>query len=134
MRGHGRILAGLDEGLLPALANQARTHAHSPMIGRSHGMHAEPITVGIFFAGSYAELRRGSQRLRRAGAPSRSASSPGPSGSMARARCRPPSRAAALASLGLAPETIATQVVARDRHAELLQALTLIAAAIERLA
>lgn len=128
------ILAGLDEGLLPALANQARTHAHSPMIGRSHGMHAEPITVGIFFAGSYAELRRGSQRLRRARGTIAVGKLAGAVGVYGSGQMSPAVEAAALASLGLAPETIATQVVARDRHAELLQALTLIAAAIERLA
>src|SRR3569832_841612 len=60
------ILRGLDEQLLPALRAQAEAHAHTPMIGRSHGIHAEPVSCGLLFLGSYAELGRAAERIRRA--------------------------------------------------------------------
>ncbi len=128
------ILAGLDEGLLPALASQARTHAHTPMIGRSHGMHAEPITAGLFFAGAYAELHRSRERLRRARVSIAVGKLAGAVGVYGSGHMSPEVEAAALSALGLRAETVATQVVARDRHAEVLQALALLGAGIERLA
>lgn len=128
------VLLGIDEGLLPALASQARTHAHTPMIGRSHGMHAEPISAGIFFAGAYAELRRARDRLRLAREHIAVGKLAGAVGVYGSGQMSPAVEAAALSALGLAPETVATQVVARDRHAEVLQALALLGAGIERLA
>jgi adenylosuccinate lyase len=128
------ILSGLDGALLPALAEKARAHAATPMIGRSHGIHAEPVTLGLLFAGSYAELVRARQRLdlaQKAVAVGKLAGAVGVYGS---GGMSPEVEAAALGALGLLPETVATQVVARDRHAELFLSLSLLSAGIERLA
>lgn len=128
------ILAGLDEVLLPALAEKAHAHAMTPMIGRSHGIHAEPVTIGLVFAGSHAELLRARARLltaQQAVAVGKLAGAVGVYGS---GGLSPDVETAALGRIGLSPETVSTQVVARDRHAELMLALALVAAAIERLA
>ncbi|WP_428266355.1 adenylosuccinate lyase [Haliangium sp.] len=125
-----RILAGID-GLRTALARRAREHAKTPMIGRSHGIHAEPITAGLVFARWYAELGRARERLARARAAiavGKLAGAVGVYGNI-----EPAIEAAALGALGLTPETVATQVVARDRHAELLCALALLGTAIEQI-
>ena len=129
-----QILAGLDGALLPALATQARAHAATPMIGRSHGIHAEPVTAGLLFAGAYAELRRARARVAMARSAVAVGKLSGAVGVYGSGGMSPQVEAAALALLGLQPETVSTQVVARDRHAELLSALALLAAAIERLA
>lgn len=127
------ILRALDQSLLPALAQQARLHAATPMIGRSHGIHAEPVSLGLLFAGSYAELGRARKRVERAREAVAVGKLAGAVGVYGSGGMSPAVEAAALLSLGLAPETVATQVVARDRHAELFLALALLAAAIERL-
>src|SRR5262245_1705417 len=106
------IVAGCGE-LAAALARRAREHAKTPMIGRSHGVHAEPITAGLVFARWHAELARAIARLRRAReaiAVGKLAGAVGVYGNL-----DPPIEAAALGELGLVPETVATQVVARDR-------------------
>ena len=127
------ILAGLRDALLPALAEQARAHAKTPMIGRSHGMHAEPVTAGLLFAGSYAEVQRAQVRLQQARTTVAVGKLAGAVGVYGSGSMSPQVEKQALAALGLQPETVATQVVARDRHAELVQALALLGAAIERL-
>ncbi|ACY16343.1 adenylosuccinate lyase [Haliangium ochraceum] len=126
-----RVEAGID-GLRQALARRAREHAHTPVIGRSHGIHAEPITAGLVFARWHAELGRAQARVERARAAisvGKIAGAVGVYGNI-----EPGIEAAALGALGLAPETVATQVVARDRHAELLCALALLGTAIEQIA
>ncbi len=128
------ILRGLDEALLPALKQQARAFATTPMIGRSHGIHAEPVALGLLFAGSYAECQRARVRLVAAQKAVAVGKLSGAVGVYGSGGMSPAIEAAALAALGLLPETVSTQVVARDRHAELLLSLTLLAAAIERLA
>jgi adenylosuccinate lyase len=128
------ILAGLSQGLLPALAAQAQKLALLPAIGRSHGIHAEPVSLGLLFAGSYAELARAQRRILAARAAVAVGKLAGAVGVYGSGGMSPAVEAAALATLGLRPETIATQVVARDRHAELLLSLSLLGAAIERLA
>jgi adenylosuccinate lyase len=118
--------------LLEALAKRAREHAKTPMIGRSHGMFAEPITFGLALAGHYAEIARGRVRLvaaRREIAVGKIAGAVG-----TYAHLSPQIEARALSSLGLEPETVATQVVARDRHAAYFACLAVVAAGIERLA
>jgi adenylosuccinate lyase len=118
--------------LLAALAKRAREHAKTPMIGRSHGIFAEPITFGLALAGHHAELARGRARLltaRREIAVGKIAGAVG-----TYAHLSPDIEQRALARLGLEPETVATQVVARDRHAAYFAALALVAAGIERLA
>ncbi|MBL8714696.1 MAG: adenylosuccinate lyase [Myxococcales bacterium] len=125
------MLPRLDR-LLAALQTRAREHAHTPMIGRSHGIHAEPITFGIALAGHYAEMARGRRRLVTARAEIAVGKIAGAVGTYA--HLTPEIEAEALAGLGLEPESVATQVVARDRHAAYFTALATVAAGIERLA
>ena len=126
-----KILAQTDK-LAAVLAARAREHATTPMIGRSHGIHAEPITAGLVFARWHAELGRAVARIRTARAAisvGKIAGAVGVYGNL-----EPVIEAEALAELGLAPETVATQIVARDRHAEVLCALALLGTAIEQIA
>jgi adenylosuccinate lyase len=126
-----RLVARTD-ALLTALAARARQHAKTPMIGRSHGIFAEPITFGLALAGHHAEIARGRERLltaRREIAVGKIAGAVG-----TYAHLSPAIEAKALGRLGLAPETVATQVVARDRHAAYFAALALVATGVERLA
>jgi adenylosuccinate lyase len=118
--------------LLAALAKRAREHAKTPMIGRSHGIFAEPITFGLALAGHHAEIARDRTRLevvRRDIAVGKISGAVG-----TYAHLSPEIERRALASLGLEPETVATQVVARDRHAAYFACLAVVAAGIERLA
>jgi len=125
------LLARCDR-LLAALAKRAREHAKTPLIGRSHGIFAEPVTFGLALAGHHAELARGRSRLEAARGEIAVGKIAGAVGTYA--HLTPEIEARALASLGLAPETVATQVVARDRHAALFGAMALVAAGIERFA
>jgi adenylosuccinate lyase len=118
--------------LIAALARRAREHARTPMIGRSHGIFAEPITFGLALAGHHAEIARGKTRLERAREEIRVGKIAGAVGTYA--HVSPAIEARALSALGLAPETVSTQVVARDRHAAYFAALAVLAAGIERLA
>jgi adenylosuccinate lyase len=125
------ILGGLDL-LMAALKRRAEEHRHTAMIGRSHGIHAEPVTLGIVFAGFYAEARRNRRRLAAARAGIAVGKIAGAVGTYA--NVSPTVEQEALAALGLRPETVATQVVQRDRHAELFGALALLGASVEKLA
>src|SRR5262245_38011674 len=110
----GLLLERLD-ALIAALGRRAAEHEGLPMIGRSHGMHAEPITFGVALAGHLAEMKRGRARLataRREVAVGKIAGAVG-----TYAHLSPAIEARALGALGLVPETVSTQVVARDRHA-----------------
>jgi adenylosuccinate lyase len=102
------------------------------MIGRSHGIHAEPVTFGVALAGHLAEVKRGRARLLRAREEIAVGKIAGAVGTYA--HLSPQIEQQALDRLGLKPETVSTQVVARDRHAQFFSALALLAAAIERLA
>jgi len=120
------------DGLIAALARRAREHARTPMMGRSHGIHAEPVTFGLVLAGHHAELRRARQRLvvaRKEIAVGKIAGAVG-----TYAHLSPEIEREALGRLGLEPETVPTQIVARDRHAAFFSALALMAAGIERFA
>ncbi len=125
------ILAGLDQ-LRSALAAKAGQHRDTVMIGRSHGIHAEPIVAGLVFAGFYAELGR----ARRALVAARDEISVGKiAGAVGTyANLTPDIEAQALASLGLHPEVVPTQIVARDRHAGYFLALARLGTGIERIA
>jgi adenylosuccinate lyase len=118
--------------LLEALASRAQEHARTPMIGRSHGIFAEPITFGLALAGHHAEIARGRARLQNARREIAVGKIAGAVGTYA--HLTPDIEKRALSRLGLEPETAATQVVARDRHAAFFAALALVAAGIERLA
>ena len=126
-----RLLARCDR-LLGALGKRAREHAKTPMIGRSHGIFAEPITFGLALAGHHAEMKRGRARLeaaRREIAVGKIAGAVG-----AYAHLSPDVERRTLGALGLEAETVATQIVARDRHATFFAALAIVAAGVERLA
>ena len=125
------LLARCDK-LLSALAKRAREHKRTPMIGRSHGIFAEPITFGLAFAGHHAEIARGRARLERARAEIAVGKIAGAVGTYA--HLTPTIEARALKKLGLRAETVSTQVVARDRHAAFFSALAIVAAGIERFA
>ncbi|MCB9587019.1 MAG: adenylosuccinate lyase [Polyangiaceae bacterium] len=126
------LLLTRTDRLVEALTARAREHAQTPMIGRSHGIHAEPVTFGIVLAGHLAEVKRGRARLVEARKEIAVGKIAGAVGTYA--HLTPEIEAKALGKLGLAPETVATQVVARDRHAAFFSAMGILAAAIERFA
>jgi adenylosuccinate lyase len=125
------LLARCDK-LLAALRDRAREHAKTPMIGRSHGIFAEPVTFGLTLAGHHAEIARGRARLVAAREEIAVGKIAGAVGTYA--HLSPSIEKQALAALGLGAETVATQIVARDRHAAYFAALALLAAGVERLA
>jgi adenylosuccinate lyase len=114
------------------LLARAREHARTPLIGRSHGIHAEPTTFGVALAGHLAEIRRGRARLLRARSEIAVGKIAGAVGTYA--HLSPEIEKEALDKLGLVPETVSTQIVARDRHAAFFAALALLASGVERLA
>jgi adenylosuccinate lyase len=118
--------------LLPKLARLARKHELTFMAGRTHGVHAEPLTFGVKAAGWHAEGLRNVERLTRA----RELISRGKlSGAVGMFSQVPPEvEAEVCAKLELEPEPVSTQVVPRDRHADYFHALVLSAAAVERVA
>jgi adenylosuccinate lyase len=120
------------DAAIEALAERVREHRKTPMIGRSHGIHAEPVTFGMALASHLAELKRGRLRLRAAREEIAVGKIAGAVGTYA--HLSPAIEADALATLGLAPETVSTQIVSRDRHAAFFSALAGIASAVERLA
>ena len=120
------------ERLMGVVAVRAREHAHCVMMGRSHGVHAEPITFGLALAGHHAEFVRCRDRLRVAMEEVSVGKISGAVGTYV--HLSPEVEVRALESLGLRPETVSTQVVARDRHAALFSAMALVAAAVERFA
>jgi adenylosuccinate lyase len=125
------VLAGALE-LSDALAEQAREHVDTVCVGRTHGVHAEPTTFGIKLAGFAFEARRNAERLSRA---FEGASVGAVSGAVGNYSATSPEfEARVLARLGLHAEPVSTQVVPRDRHAELLQAIALAGAGLERFA
>jgi len=130
-RAGDRLLERAD-ALLAALATRVKEHRDTPMIGRSHGIHAEPLTFGVVLAGHYAELVRGRAALAEARREVAFGKIAGAVGTYA--HLTPAIEAEALGKLGLSPETVATQVVPRDRHAAFVSACARIAAAIERFA
>jgi adenylosuccinate lyase len=132
LRDAADLLLARAERLLASLAKRAREHVKTPMIGRSHGIFAEPITFGLALAGHHAEIARGRDRLVVARDEIAVGKIAGAVGTYA--HLSPEIEERALAALGLRAETASTQVVARDRHAHYFAALALLAAAIERLA
>ena len=126
-----QILAGIDL-LRAACRRRAAEHRSTVAIGRSHGIHAEPITAGLVFAGWYAELGRAKAALAAARAEIAVGKIAGAVGTYA--NLEPAVEQAALATLGLRPEVVPTQVVARDRHAAYFMALARLGTAVERLA
>ena len=118
--------------LVDALAARAREHVHTLCVGRTHGIHAEPTTFGIKLAGFAFEADRNGRRLERAFAQATVGALSGAVGTYS--ATSPEFEQRVLARLGLEREPVSTQVVARDRHAELLQAIALAGAGLERFA
>ncbi|MDX6648960.1 MAG: adenylosuccinate lyase [Solirubrobacteraceae bacterium] len=125
------VVAGARQ-LVAALAVRAREHVDTVCVGRTHGVHAEPTTFGVKLAGFAFEAHRNAQRLERAFV---HASVGAISGAVGTYSAHDPGyEERVLARLGLEPEPVSTQVVARDRLAELLQAIALAGAGLERFA
>jgi len=118
--------------LVQALADRAREHAHTLAVGRTHGIHAEPTTFGIKLASFAFEAHRNLGRLERAFAQASVGAISGAVGTYS--ATSPEFEERVLGRLGLEREPASTQVVARDRHAELLTAIALAGAGLERLA
>jgi len=118
--------------VLAALKKRALEHKLTPMIARSHGVHAEPTTFGLKLAGHYAEFARNRDRLVAARKEAATCAISGAVGTFA--NIDPRVEAYVAKKLGLEPEPVSTQIIPRDRHAQFFMTLALIAAAIERFA
>ena len=125
------LIADLD-ALLAALKMRALEHKHTPTIGRSHGIHAEPTTFGKKLAEAYAEFARNRTRLVAARAEIATCAISGAVGTFA--NIDPAAEEYVAQKLGLAIEPVSTQVIPRDRHAMFFVTLAVIASSIERLA
>jgi adenylosuccinate lyase len=132
LKAAGEIVVAGADGLVRVLIDQARAHAMTLCVGRTHGIHAEPTTFGIKLAGFAFEAERNARRLERAFATAAVGAISGAVGTYA--SNEPDYERRVLGRLGLEPESVSTQVVARDRHAELLSAIALAGAGLERLA
>ena len=128
----GEVIVPQAWELAEALAAQARDHVDTLCVGRTHGVHAEPTTFGIKMAGHAMEAARNADRLERAFAQAAVGALSGAVGTYA--ATSPDFERRVLARLGLEAEPVSTQVVPRDRHAELLQAIALAGAGLERFA
>ena len=126
-----RLLADF-EAAVATVAMRAREHASTLMMGRTHGVHAEPTTFGLKLAGWAFELDRDRERLRAAAAGLAVGKISGPVGTYS--HLEPAIEAEVLAELGLDPEPVSTQIVARDRHAAFLTTLAVCGGSIERFA
>jgi adenylosuccinate lyase len=125
------LLAGVDR-LAAAIERRAREHRHTPMMGRTHGVHAEPLTFGLKLALWWAELQRGRERLVRAREAIAVGKISGAVGTFA--HLDPSIEARVCRKLGLQPAPVSSQVIQRDRHAELMCTLALVAASLEKFA
>jgi adenylosuccinate lyase len=125
------ILEGLG-ALSGAIRERAEEHRLTPMIGRTHGVHAEPISFGLKLAIWYAETQRNIERVRRARAVINVGKLSGAVGTFA--HLDPSIEAAVCARLGLDPAPVSSQIIQRDRHAELLSTLAITASSLETFA
>ena len=130
MRRAGELLGKQLASLMQVVKNRALEFKDTPCIGRSHGIHAEPTTFGVKLAGWYAELKRQQQRLATAIETISVGKLSGAVGTYS--GISPTVEELVMDKLHLHPETVATQVVARDRHAEFMSCLAQIAGSIER--
>jgi adenylosuccinate lyase len=128
----GRLLLSGIDGALDAVVRRAREHRYTVCVGRSHGIHAEPTTFGWKLAGWAFELDRDRTRLRRGLEANRVGQLSGTVGTYA--AVEPDVERIACERLGLEPDPLSTQVIARDRHAELLGSLALLASSLDRFA
>ncbi|HET9313981.1 MAG TPA: adenylosuccinate lyase [Vicinamibacteria bacterium] len=120
------------EALMAAVKARALQHRHAPMIGRTHGVHAEPMTFGLKLALWYAELARDRERIAHA---RRTIAVGKLSGAVGTFSHLPPDvEAEVCAKLGLTPAPVSSQVLQRDRHAEVMTTLAIVAASLEKFA
>jgi len=131
VRASDLLLEGIDR-VLAALKKRAMEHKYTPTVGRSHGIHAEPVTFGLKLAGFHAEFQRNRARLVAARAEIATCAISGAVGTFA--NIDPFVEEYVSKKLGLVPETISTQVIPRDRHAMFFAVLGVIAASMERFA
>jgi adenylosuccinate lyase len=120
------------DALLAAVQDRAQQHRHTPMIGRTHGVHAEPMTFGLKLALWYAELVRHRHRLARARRTIAVGKLSGPVGTFS--HLPPEVEEAVCFRLGLEPAPVSSQILQRDRHAEVMTTLALLAASLEKFA
>ena len=132
IRDAGRLIVGGIDRSIEAVVAQAEQHRNTICIGRSHGIHAEPTTFGWKLAGWAFELDRARTRVVHALETNRVGQLSGTVGTYA--QVEPEVERIACERLGLEPDPVSTQVIARDRHAELLSALALAATSLERFA
>jgi len=132
LRRAGRVIVPGARAFAHALAERAREHAGTPTVGRTHGVQAEPTSFGLKLAGFALEAHRNAERLERAFAQVEVGAISGAVGTYA--TLGPDYERRVLERLGLGGEPVSTQVVPRDRHAELLQAIALAGAGLERFA
>jgi adenylosuccinate lyase len=132
MKEAGGIIIKDLKGLMSALKKQALTYKNTMCIGRSHGVHAEPMTFGMKFALWHEEAKRNLERMRKAQRTVSIGKFSGAVGTFSNIPAVVEEKVCK--KLGLSPEPIATQVVQRDRHAEYLSTLALIAASVEKIA
>ncbi len=125
------ILADLD-ALLVVLERRAHEHKETVMIGRSHGIHAEPITFGLKLALWYSEMRRNRERFQHARETMRVGKISGAVGTFA--NIEPDVEEAVCAKLGLEPAAVSSQIIQRDRYAEFFTTLALIGGTVEKIA
>ena len=125
------ILKDISE-LAEAVRVRAEEHRRTPMIGRTHGVHAEPMTFGLKLALWYAELQRDLDRVLRARQVISVGKISGAVGTFA--HLDPGIEASVCARLGLQPAPVSSQIIQRDRHAELMAALAITAASLEKFA
>ncbi len=128
----GQVIVPAAHRLAEAIARRAREYRGTLCVGRTHGVHAEPTTFGLKLAGFAFESHRNASRLERAFRQAVVGAVSGAVGTYA--ATSPDFERRVLARLGLEPEDVSTQVVPRDRHAELLSAIALAGAGLERLA
>ncbi|MBL3562448.1 adenylosuccinate lyase [Rhodovulum sulfidophilum] len=131
MRAADLLIADMDK-LLAALKRRAFEHKDTVRIGRSHGIHAEPTTMGLTFARFYAEMERGRRRLLAAREEIATGAISGAVGTFA--NIDPAVEEHVCRQMGLKPETISTQVIPRDRHAMFFATLGVIASSMENIA
>ncbi|WP_421731144.1 adenylosuccinate lyase [Brevundimonas sp.] len=131
VRASDLLIAGVDR-VLAALEARAKEHKYTPTVGRSHGIHAEPVTFGLKLAGYHAEFQRAKRRLETAKEEIATCAISGAVGTFA--NVDPAVEQYVADKMGLQVEPVSTQVIPRDRHAAFFAALGIVASSIERLA
>jgi adenylosuccinate lyase len=126
-----RLIGGLDAAIV-AVVRRAREHGDTVMMGRTHSVHAEPITFGFKLAGWAFELDRDRERIRLAADDLSVGKISGPVGTYS--HLDPDLEAEVLVSLGLVPDPVSTQIIQRDRHAAFLAAIAVTGGSIDRFA